>query len=174
MENDYIFKSNTIDPTVNAGYLINKWQDLTLKLNAIENGPALTVEEWRKRFVDWKYATISKYRKIKAHSKKNGSGPKLNIEMTSLEERGLSVCGKVTVMGAKVTSYEGLEPLSALAETLIKISESSAVTNNELLKTIKTFCDQYVEIKKDKIVLEKEKLKFEITKFKFLNEGFHF
>ena len=48
IENDYVFKSNTINPTLEPNYIANKWQDLSIKLNAIGQGPALHGEGWKK------------------------------------------------------------------------------------------------------------------------------
>jgi len=48
LENDYAFRSGTINPTLGDNYISNKWEELTNKLNAINGGPNLTHEEWKK------------------------------------------------------------------------------------------------------------------------------
>lgn len=48
MEGDYVFRSNTINPSLPPNYLNHKWEELTAKLNGVGDGPALTVDEWKK------------------------------------------------------------------------------------------------------------------------------
>lgn len=50
MENDYVFRSGTINPTLGENYIENKWKSLVNKLNASGNGPQLPVEEWKRVF----------------------------------------------------------------------------------------------------------------------------
>lgn len=66
-----------------------------------------------KRFTDWKYSVRQKYRKLAEHRKKIGSGPPSDIKLSSIEERGLSVWGKVVVTGSSpVTTYDGVPSLA--------------------------------------------------------------
>lgn len=53
------------------------------------------------RFTDWKYTTRNKYRKKAVDRAQTGSGPQLDIVLTDLEERALSVWGKIVVTGDK-------------------------------------------------------------------------
>ncbi|KAF5285067.1 hypothetical protein FQA39_LY16756 [Lamprigera yunnana] len=88
LENDYVLRSNTINPTLPPNYIQEKWDELTLQLNGIGgDGPVLTSEEWKKRFVDWKYATKAKYRKINTHRTGTGGSPSITIPLTPFEER---------------------------------------------------------------------------------------
>lgn len=48
IENDYAFRSNTINPTMDQNYIHKKWEELVYKLNAVGQGPALSIEEWKK------------------------------------------------------------------------------------------------------------------------------
>lgn len=48
MEQDYVFRSGIINPTLPQDYISNKWKNLTIKLNSIGKGPQLTPEEWKK------------------------------------------------------------------------------------------------------------------------------
>ncbi|KAK5641164.1 hypothetical protein RI129_009711 [Pyrocoelia pectoralis] len=120
MENDYVLRSNTINPTLPPNYIQEKWDELTLQLNGIGgDGPVLTSEEWKKRFVDWKYATKAKYRKINTHRTGTGGGPSITISLTPFEERGLDVWGRVTVQGmTTVTQYEGIPTTADQQENL--------------------------------------------------------
>ncbi|KAF5292306.1 hypothetical protein FQA39_LY03340 [Lamprigera yunnana] len=120
MENDYVLRSNTINPTFPPNYIQEKWEELTLQLNGIGgDGPVLTSEEWKKRFVDWKYATKAKYRKINTHRTGTGGGPRITISLTQFEERGLDVWGRVTVQGmTTVTQYEGIPTTADQQENL--------------------------------------------------------
>ncbi|KAF5279734.1 hypothetical protein FQA39_LY05424 [Lamprigera yunnana] len=120
MENDYVLRSNTINPTLPPNYIQEKWDELTLQLNGIGgDGPVLTSEEWKKRFVDWKYATKAKYRKINTHRTGTGGSPSITISLTPFEERGLDVWGRVTVQGmTTVTQYEGIPTTADQQENL--------------------------------------------------------
>ncbi|CAH1106875.1 unnamed protein product [Psylliodes chrysocephalus] len=109
IENDYVLKSNTLNPTLEPNYLSKKWEELSNKLNAIGKGPALSAEEWKKRFADWRYATKAKYRRIFNYSIKTGGGPAIDAKLSPLEERSLRAWGMVTVEGnTMVTNYEGI------------------------------------------------------------------
>ncbi|KAL1514113.1 hypothetical protein ABEB36_003429 [Hypothenemus hampei] len=121
MERDYAFRSNTIDPTLPVDYIEKKWEELTNKLNSTgDGGPVISKDEWKKRFMDWKYATKAKIRKINAHRKKTGGGPDINLRMTDLEERALAVWGRVTVDGDEnATQYEGI-PIDTAASSSYK------------------------------------------------------
>ncbi|KAK4885747.1 hypothetical protein RN001_002018 [Aquatica leii] len=77
MQEDYIFRSGTVNPTVSPNYITNKWEEISNKLNS--------------QFLDWKYSTKSKYRKIQSHCTQTGSGPPSKLTLNLLEERGLSV-----------------------------------------------------------------------------------
>ncbi|EZA53123.1 hypothetical protein X777_07420, partial [Ooceraea biroi] len=89
LENDYAFRSGTINPTLSDNYIPQK------------------------RFTDWKYATRIKYRKKCQHRSQTGSGPQSDITLSELEERALSAWGKIVVTGNNdVTQYEGLEVTS--------------------------------------------------------------
>ncbi|GLV40831.1 proliferation disrupter [Carabus blaptoides fortunei] len=82
-------------------------------LNSVGDGPHLTVDEWKKRFADWKYAIRAKYRKISEHRNRTGSGPQSDIKLSPLEERALSAWGKVVVTGTPfVSNYDGVNLLS--------------------------------------------------------------
>jgi hypothetical protein len=48
MKGDAVFRSGTINPTVNPDYVQEKWKRLTAALNSEGNGPVLTCEEWKK------------------------------------------------------------------------------------------------------------------------------
>ncbi|KAK9681057.1 Myb/SANT-like DNA-binding domain [Popillia japonica] len=63
MENDFYFRSNTINPSIGVNYTENKWKELAKLLNVCGDGPQLAVDEWKKRFTDWKYSVRQKYRK---------------------------------------------------------------------------------------------------------------
>lgn len=58
MEQDYILRSGTVNPTVPENYIQKKWEDLILKLNSSGNGACLSVEDWKKvcnNFVAMRY-----------------------------------------------------------------------------------------------------------------------
>ncbi|KAK4882216.1 hypothetical protein RN001_005535 [Aquatica leii] len=136
MEEDYIFRSGTVNPTVSPNYITNKWEEISNKLNSVGDGPQLSSEEWKKRFLDWKYSTKSKYRKMQSHCTQTGSGPPSKLTLNPLEERGLSVWGKVTVAGAPgVTLYEGI-PINTTAESNLTTAEENIEieNNNELIE----------------------------------------
>lgn len=48
LENDYAFRSGTINPTLSNNYIPKQWEELSNKLNAIGEGPNLTPDEWKK------------------------------------------------------------------------------------------------------------------------------
>lgn len=48
MENDYVFRTGSINPTLDENYLPKKWEDISKKLNSVVNGPQLSVDEWKK------------------------------------------------------------------------------------------------------------------------------
>lgn len=60
------------------------------------------------RFKDWKNCTRAKYRKLYEDRKKTGGGPYPDIKLTPLEERGLTVWGRVAVTGCSVQIEGGL------------------------------------------------------------------
>ncbi|XP_030755280.1 uncharacterized protein LOC115881776 [Sitophilus oryzae] len=74
MENDYIFRSGSINPTIDPNYINNKWYELVLKINCVGKGPSLTRQMWQKRFKDWKNATRVKYRKLLDNRSTTGGG----------------------------------------------------------------------------------------------------
>ncbi|XP_063931168.1 myb/SANT-like DNA-binding domain-containing protein 4 [Zophobas morio] len=118
MEDDPIFRTGTINPTVNPDHVSKKWENLAIALNSTGIGPALAVSEWKKRFNDWKNATRAKYRKCVVERKRTGGGPASDIKLTPLEERGLSVWGRVAVTGSrKVTVCGGLQEPGASSAT---------------------------------------------------------
>ncbi|KAK4877586.1 hypothetical protein RN001_010092 [Aquatica leii] len=89
-----------------------------------------------KQFLDWKYSTKSKYRKMQSHCTQTGSGPASKLILNTLEERGLSVWGKVAVAGASsVTLYEGI-PINTTAESNLTTAEENIEieNNNELIE----------------------------------------
>ncbi|KAI4454146.1 hypothetical protein MML48_10g00000202 [Holotrichia oblita] len=252
MEQDYNFRSGTINPTMDENYLKNKWEILSTKLNSVANGPQLSVAEWKKRFKDWKNSTRAKYRKLCDSQKETGGGPPSKIILGDLEERGLAVWGKAAVTGSSVTEEGGLqilsiripelEPSSSMNEgnlesttkenifdndvQYITVEETAGTSvdecvahyttvtpqNKNLIKTprkdtplkevarnllqsyntgvennlsigtsISTFIKNYEDIQTKKLKLkeernniEKQKLKFEIAKVKFLNPDFKF
>ena len=57
MEGDFIFRSSTINPTVDPNYIEKKWEELVGKLNSLGKGPVLSVETWQK--VCYSIASIS-------------------------------------------------------------------------------------------------------------------
>lgn len=99
MEEDYNFRSGTINPTLGENYFKKKWCDLTEKLNSVDSGPQLTVDEWKRRFKDWKNTTRQKSRKISESIKQTGGGKQLDVKLTAHEQRGIAVWGKSTVAG---------------------------------------------------------------------------
>lgn len=48
MEQNYILRSGTVNPTVPENYIQKKWEDLVSKLNGSENGACMSVEDWKK------------------------------------------------------------------------------------------------------------------------------
>lgn len=48
MEKDPIFATGRVPRDYDQNYLQRKWKELSEKLNACNNGPTLTSEEWRK------------------------------------------------------------------------------------------------------------------------------
>ncbi|KAK4882694.1 hypothetical protein RN001_006013 [Aquatica leii] len=138
MGEDYIFRSGTVNSTISPNYITNKWEEISNKLNSVGDGPQLSSEEWKK-----KYSTQSKYRKMQSHCTQTGSGPPNKLTLNPLEERGLSVWGKVTVAGAPGgTLYEGI-PMNTTAESNLTTAESNLITaeenieienNNELIE----------------------------------------
>ncbi|CAG9818877.1 unnamed protein product [Phaedon cochleariae] len=135
MEGDFIFRSSTINPTVDPNYIEKKWEELVGKLNSLGKGPVLSVETWQKRFKDWKNSTRAKYRKIYENRLITGGGVGVKIELTPLEEIGLSVWGKVAVTGRPLVMVSGglagstndhLDEIENLDET-----EETAVSTNE-------------------------------------------
>lgn len=72
-----------------------------------------------------------RYRKMKAFSMGTGGGPQSNITLNDLEERGLSVWGKVAVAGASnVTVYEGIEDPECQQNTICEPSTSDRVNRS--------------------------------------------
>ncbi|KAH0818009.1 hypothetical protein GEV33_004782 [Tenebrio molitor] len=100
METDDIFRSGKLTPTISPNYILESWDNLTNKLNAIGTGPVLSSKEWAKRLGDWKNAARAKYRKIAASRLKTGGGVGEEIKLSALEDRGLAVWGKVVVTGS--------------------------------------------------------------------------
>ncbi|KAK4886109.1 hypothetical protein RN001_002380 [Aquatica leii] len=110
MEECDIFRTGIINPTVPSDYILKKWEQLTVKLNNCDTGPILSVTEWQKRFSNWKNSTRMKYRSKVEDLKCTGGGPESNIQLSVLEERGLSVWGRVAVTGTtKVKLVGGLQ-----------------------------------------------------------------
>lgn len=64
------------------------------------------------------------------------------------------------------------KPLSALAENLINVSKTNSQLTETLCKQVKKFTDAYILVEKEKVEIKKEKLDFEIKKFKFLHPNF--
>jgi hypothetical protein len=48
METDDIFRSGKLTPTISPNYILESWDNLTNKLNAIGTGPVLSSKEWAK------------------------------------------------------------------------------------------------------------------------------
>lgn len=46
LENDEIFRTGVLNPTVKTNYTEEKWEMLTVKLNCIGTGPVLTTSVW--------------------------------------------------------------------------------------------------------------------------------
>ncbi|GLV20232.1 proliferation disrupter, partial [Carabus blaptoides fortunei] len=106
---DYVFKSGIINPTMEDNYIQKKWVELSEQLNSCGEGPHLTSEEWKKRFTDWKYAVRAKSRKILEHQNKTGSGPPIDVKLTPIEEKALSLWGKIVITGPPfIDSYDGI------------------------------------------------------------------
>ncbi|KAF5282418.1 hypothetical protein FQR65_LT14312 [Abscondita terminalis] len=103
METDPVIRTGIINPTIGDDYIVKAWE----KLNASDKGPVLCEQEWRKRFNDWKNSVRSKYRKIVESGKRTGGGPKLEVKLSPLEERGLVVWGKVAVTGSLLVPVTG-------------------------------------------------------------------
>ncbi|XP_044764513.1 myb/SANT-like DNA-binding domain-containing protein 4 [Coccinella septempunctata] len=153
MENDYVLRSNTINPTLGPTYLQDKWDQLALELNSAGDGPILTVDEWKKRFTDWKYSLQAKKRKIESHRTKTGGGPMMKTILSEIEERALDVWGRVTVEGADVTRYEGINVNNDQVQPiLIEVLNEETVTLDEQEK-------EKVEERKKNTVIKKTKEK---------------
>ncbi|CAH1106900.1 unnamed protein product [Psylliodes chrysocephalus] len=102
LENDEIFRTGTINPSVAENYIKQKWEELTTKLNAKSKGPQLNTDKWIQRFSDWKHSTRFKYRKYLVNKNKTGGGPEVKNPLSSLEERAINAWGKVVVEGSSL------------------------------------------------------------------------
>ncbi|CAH1108507.1 unnamed protein product [Psylliodes chrysocephalus] len=95
LENDELFRTGTINPTVPENYIKQKWEELTIKLNYNSKGPQLTTDKWIQHY-------RFKYRKYPVNKNKTGGGPKVKNPLTSLEEKAINAWGKVVVGGSSL------------------------------------------------------------------------
>ena len=66
-------------------------------------------------------------------------------------------------------SYPRVKPLSILTEKLLESNTDSTKTISEFNNIFKTFTENYINLKKEKLEHKKCKLKFKIEKFKLLH-----
>jgi hypothetical protein len=48
MEEDEVFRTGTINPSMDPNYINNCWKNLAIRLNACGNGPCLSWNAWKK------------------------------------------------------------------------------------------------------------------------------
>jgi hypothetical protein len=48
MEEDEVFRTGTINPSMDPNYINNCWKNLAIRLNACGNGSCLSWNEWKK------------------------------------------------------------------------------------------------------------------------------
>ncbi|XP_060810223.1 uncharacterized protein LOC132904312 [Amyelois transitella] len=89
-------------PTKNASgriQTIQAWDRLTDLLNGDATGEAKTTEKWKKVWSDLKNNTKKKAAKINKGARGTGVGPALQIRLSELEERVLSIIGPQAATG---------------------------------------------------------------------------
>ncbi|CAG9820658.1 unnamed protein product [Phaedon cochleariae] len=85
---------------------VELWEDLATKLNSLGQGER-SVEEWKKKLADWKSKTKAKSAKIYKYIHGTGGGPSINIKLTTLEEKLLSLMGTAAAYGDKTVAEKG-------------------------------------------------------------------
>ncbi|XP_063919402.1 uncharacterized protein LOC135134609 [Zophobas morio] len=117
METDEIFRTGTVNPSVEDGYIAKKWENLVQKLNSCGTGPKLDTEGWKRRFTNWKNSTRAKYRRILEDKNGTGGGEASASGLTPHEDRGITVWGRVAITGTpKVQLTGGLQLVAVETE----------------------------------------------------------
>ncbi|XP_045784523.1 uncharacterized protein LOC123880439 isoform X1 [Maniola jurtina] len=85
------------------------WQTLALQLNAVGEGVSKSAEQWRRYWIELKAKIKNKAADSRRMARGTGGGPNRLLPLTPIEERILSIIGKVAVQG-----LEGVQiPLDA-------------------------------------------------------------
>lgn len=99
----------------------------------------------------------------------SGKSSALNIQAVLNKETPETPKSACTTTSKNRYSYPRVKPLSILTEKLLESNTDSTKTISEFNNIFKTFTENYINLKKEKLEHKKCKLKFKIEKFKLLH-----